>query len=141
MRERSTISITVYLEVEPNPTLRQGLFATGRIELERTQVFAAPESAVRLDQNPPYVMQVRADSVHQKQVKIGKRGYADGVAMLELRDAGGPDAQPLLLLSGSVGAVRDGTPVRLGADVKLPAPATAGASAPAVAAAAVSAAR
>ncbi|MEN9544014.1 MAG: hypothetical protein RLZZ598_847, partial [Pseudomonadota bacterium] len=125
-------AVTVYLEVEPHPALRQGLFATGRIALDRALVFAAPESAVRLDQNPPYVLQVQADSVRQKPVEIGRRGYADGVAMLELRNAGGPDAQ--LLLSGAVGAVRDGTPVRLGADVKLP-PASAPA-APAAASAA-----
>ncbi|RZT97695.1 efflux RND transporter periplasmic adaptor subunit [Rivibacter subsaxonicus] len=128
-------AITVYLEVDPHPALRQGLFATGRIELERAKVFAAPESAVRLDQNPPYVMQVLADNVRQKNVETGMRGYADGVPMLELRNLGGADAAPMLLLTGAVGSVRDGTSVRLGTDIELPATAPALASAAAASAA------
>ena len=115
-------AITTYLAVEPNPALRQGLFATGRIVLERCLVFAAPESAVRLDQSPPYVLQVDGNKIRQRPVQVGMKGEADGVPMVELRQLGAADTAPLLLLSGNVGALRDGTAVRLAAGVKPPAP-------------------
>ncbi len=115
-------AITTYLAVEPNPALRQGLFATGRIELERSTVFATAESAVRVDQSPPYVLQVDGNTIRQRAVQLGIKGDADGVPMVELRTLGAADAAPMLLLAGTVGALRDGTAVRLPASVKPSAP-------------------
>lgn len=108
-------AVMAYLAVEPNPALRHGLFATGRIEMARSTVLAVPESAVRVDQTPPYVLEVRDGRVVQRPVTLGGRGRADGVAMVQVRDGLGEAAPPVLLLAGSVGVVRDGTPVRLGA--------------------------
>lgn len=118
-------AVMAYLAVDPQPALRHGLFATGRIELARSTVLAVPEAAVRVDQTPPYVLEVRDGRVVQRAVTLGGRGRADGVAMVQVREGLGDGTQPLMLLSGSVGVVRDGTPVRLGAGLAASAPGSA----------------
>ena len=110
-------AVMAYFAVDPHPALRQGLFATGRVELARSVVFAAPESALRVDQTPPYVLEVRGERIVQRAVESGQRGRAEGVPMIELRNLGGEGKAPLLLVAGTVGVIRDGTPVRLGRDV------------------------
>lgn len=107
-----TRAVMVYFAVEAHPDLRHGLFATGTLELERQEAVAIPESAVRLDQPLPYVLVVADGRVSQRPVTLGARGSTE---------AGGP---PLVIvteglqageriLAGSVGLVRDGTPVKL----------------------------
>jgi RND family efflux transporter MFP subunit len=103
-------AITVYLAVEPNPALRQGLFARGRIETARQTVLAVPLSAVRSDLSQPYVLQVDGGKAVLKTVKLGQRGEVDGQPWVAI---GGGVAEGAILLTGSAGAVRDGTAVRL----------------------------
>lgn len=110
--QAGTRAVMVYLAVESRPGLRHGLFATGRIELDRQPAIAVPESAVRLDQPLPYVLVVADGKVVQRGITLGLRGVAE---------AGGPTLIAVSkglrageqVLAGSVGVVRDGTPVRL----------------------------
>lgn len=103
-------SIMVYLAVDSQPALRQGLFAKGTIELMRKTTLAVPVSAVRTDQAQPYVVQVQGDKAVQKNVQLGLRGEVAGQPWVEVTAGLSEGAQ---LLGGSTGAVRDGTPVRL----------------------------
>jgi RND family efflux transporter MFP subunit len=105
-------AVTAYLAVDNHPALRQGLFARGSIELTRVRVLAVPLSAVRTDQALPYVMQVVGDKALQKTVQLGQRGDAEGLAWVAV--SGGLD-EGARVLAASVGAVRDGMPVRLAA--------------------------
>ena len=154
--QAGTRSVMVYLAVQSQPGLRQGLFARGSVELERTQALVVPVSAVRVDQARPYVLVVLDGKVLQRSVTLG----AHGQAMLEgERSKSTPKASArtdlikvtevtevveitsglsagTTLLRGTVGAVRDGTLVKLLSSNRTdnPAPATLGAS-PAAAAA------
>jgi RND family efflux transporter MFP subunit len=117
-------SITVYLAIDPDPALRQGLFARGRIETARQTVLAVPLSAVRSDLSQPYVLQVDQGKALLKTVRLGQRGEVDGQPWVAI---GGGVAEGAILLTGSAGAVRDGTAVR------LPAPAAPASAVPALA--------
>jgi membrane fusion protein, multidrug efflux system len=129
-----TRAVMVYLALQPQPGLRQGLFARGTIELQRKDALAAPVSAVRVDQAKPYVLVVDAGKVVQRTVELGVRG--------EAAFEGGPESaielvsgatDGMTLLRGSAGAVRDGTPVKVAPTASAAAP-TASAAAAAAAA-------
>ena len=134
--QAGTRAVLVYLALQPQPGLRQGLFARGRIELERRDALVAPVSAVRVDQARPYVLAVHAGQVRQRTVELGARGEAqiDGRVEAAVELLSGAVAGDVLLRSGA-GTLRDGTAVRLAApavDVALPAAGVAAAaSAPA----------
>ena len=100
----------VYLAVDPHPALRQGLFARGRVELERRWVLAVPASAVRTDQARPYVLVVEGERIVRRFVDPGPIGEGAGRT---LRELGASLPEGTRLLAGEVGAVSDGTPVRL----------------------------
>ena len=112
--QAGTRSVMVYLALAPQPGLRQGLFARGRIELQRSDALAAPLSAVRIDQGKPYVLAVDAGKVLLRTVELGVRGEAafNGrtESAVELKTGAASGA---VLLRGSAGAVRDGSAVRL----------------------------
>ena len=110
-------AVTAYLAVDAHPALRQGLFAKGSIETTRKLALAVPLSAVRTDQSLPYVLQVLDDKAQLKSVQLGQRGEVDGQPWVEIVSGLADGAQ---LLTGSVGVVRDGTPVRLGAAAAAP---------------------
>lgn len=112
-------SVTVYLSVEGQPALRQGLFARGRIETATQGALAVPLSAVRTDLAQPYVLQVDGGRTVLKTVQTGQRGEVDGQPWIAV----GGIAPGAIVLTGASGAVRDGTPVR------LPAPARAASAA------------
>ena len=103
-------SVMVYLAVAAHPALRQGLFARGQVELARKTALAVPASSIHLDQARPYVLVVEGDRIVQRPVTPGLRGEASGIEMVEVGDV---FADGTRLLSGTVGAVRDGTPVRV----------------------------
>jgi len=103
-------SVIAYLELQPNPALRQGLFARGIIELERRQALLLPLSAVRNDQAQPYALLLAGTQVAQRTLSLGQRGQAGGVEAVEvLQGLAAGDR----VLAGSLGAMRDGTSVRL----------------------------
>ena len=103
-------SVVAYLELQPNPALRQGLFARGIIELERREALLLPLSAVRNDQAQPYALLLAGTQVAQRSLSLGQRGQAGGVEAVEvLQGLAAGDR----VLAGSLGAMRDGTSVRL----------------------------
>ncbi|NUZ06013.1 efflux RND transporter periplasmic adaptor subunit [Piscinibacter koreensis] len=107
-----TRSVLAYLSVEPNPALRQGLFARGRIELARRRVLAVPEAALRSDQAAPYVLQVVEGVARRTPVRVGSAGRVGNEAWVEIVDGLAAGAT---VLTASAGVVRDGTRVRLAA--------------------------
>jgi len=102
-------SVLVYLAMAAQPGLRQGLFAQGTLGIGRVTTLAVPLSALRTDQPAPYVQLVEGDRVAHRTVTPGARGDADGVAMVAVDGL----AENALVLAGSVGALRAGTPVKL----------------------------
>ena len=113
-------AVLAYLELPGQPGLRQGLFARGHIELERRETLLLPLSAVRADQAQAYALQVGARQVDRRVLQLGARGQSAGADVVEI--IGGLRAGDRVL-AGTVGAVRDGTAVRLAADAAAPAPA------------------
>ena len=103
-------SIMVYLAVQGKPTLRQGMFAKGQIELERKTSLALPVSAVRTDRIRPYVLAFEADRLHRRDVELGVRGEVNGQAWVEISTGVKPGT---IVLGGNLGTLRDGTPARL----------------------------
>lgn len=102
-------AVTVYLAVDGQPALRQGLFARGRIRTSQQTALAVPLGAVRTDLSQPYVLQVDAGKTVLKTVTMGQRGEVDGQPWVAV----GGIAPGAVVLTGAAGAVRDGTPVRL----------------------------
>ena len=120
-------SIMVYLSVQSLPALRQGMFAKGQIELTRKSALALPLNAVRTDRAKPYVLQIDAGQARLREVTLGSLGEVNGQAWVEIA-AGLPAGADVL--AGSVGALRDGTAVRLmSTAAKAPANGNAAASA------------
>ncbi len=103
-------SVLVYLAVDAQPALRQGLFARGRIAFEETQALAVPLAAVRTDLAQPYVLQVQDGKAVLKTVTLGARGEVQGQPWVAVN---GGVTEGAVLLAGTAGAVRDGTAVRL----------------------------
>ncbi len=104
-------SVLAYLELSPNPALRQGLFARGTIELERRSTLALPLSALRTDQAKPYVLRIEGSQVKPRVLELGVRGLVGATEVVEVRQGLAAGDR---LLAGSVGAVPDGTAVRMG---------------------------
>src|SRR5262249_31539037 len=114
-------SVMVYLQLDRSTGFRQGLFAQGSIDVGRTETLALPLSAVRTDKPMPYVQLVTEGRIVHAQVEAGLRGQAAGQTMIAVR---GID-EGAVVVAGSVGALREGTAVRL-----APAPAPAARTAP-----------
>jgi membrane fusion protein, multidrug efflux system len=116
--QANTRAVTVYLALQQSPqtqpSLRQGLFVSGVIELERKTALTAPVSAVRIDQARPYVLTVETGKVVQRTVELGVRGEvtANGRTEAAVELITGAPAGTALL-RGTVGGVRAGTLVKL----------------------------
>jgi hypothetical protein len=104
-------SVIAYLELDPNPALRQGLFARGTIDLERRQALLLPLSAVRTDQAQPYALRLEGTQVAQRTLSLGLRGQSGTEEAVEVLQG---LAEGDRVLAGSLGAVRDGAAVRVG---------------------------
>lgn len=128
-------AVLVYLAVDPAPGLRQGLFARGRVAVNRRTALAVPETVVRNDRSLPSVPVLKDGKVLVRTVTLGARGAhasAGGdtdVAHVEVLEGLAPGDR---VLAGVVGVVRDGTPARVpGSPANVATPAqTPGASAP-----------
>jgi len=102
-------SVLAYLELEPHPGLRQGLFARGTIDVDRRAVVAVPLHALRTDQSSPYALRLQDDRVRVQPVELGARGWVGATEMVEVLKGLSANDQVLV---GSVGVLRDGTAVR-----------------------------
>ena len=107
-------SVLVYLSVAARPGLRQGLFAQGSLGTARAQALAIPLSSVRTNKPSPYVQVVENNAVVHKTVELGVRGVADGQMMVAIK---GLD-EGTSVLDASVGLIREGSSVKMGAGVK-----------------------
>ena len=103
-------SIMVYLSVQGQAALRQGMFAKGQIELARKSTLALPLSAIRTDRAKPYVLQLEREQVRLREVTLGPQGEVDGQPWVEINAGLQAGAE---VLAGNVGAIRDGAPVRM----------------------------
>lgn len=122
-------TVLAYLAVSPHPSLRNGLFARGAIDLEQRVALAIPLSAVRSDQGTPYAIRIDGNRAQQQPVTLGLRGQHGGQAMVEVLSG---LAEGDRVLAASTGLVPDGVQLLLPAAASA---ATAPASRPASAAA------
>ncbi len=129
--QAGTRSVMTYLALDPQPGLRQGLFARGAIELQRKTALVVPASAVRVDQARPYVWVAAGGRAEQRAVTPGSRGEAIfGLAPEAAIEITAGLAAGDTVLRGSVGTLREGAPLRLpGAAPAGPKPAAASAAA------------
>ncbi|MDO9403822.1 MAG: efflux RND transporter periplasmic adaptor subunit [Polaromonas sp.] len=105
-------SVLAYLSLE-QPTdgqvaLRQGLYAQGMLGTSRAALLAVPVTTVRTDQPAPYVQVVDNGRIVHQPVQTGMRGQADGEQVVAVQ--GLPVGA--LVISGALGALREGTSVR-----------------------------
>ncbi len=102
-------AVVAYLAVDPAPGLRQGLFAQGVLGTGHLQTLAVPLSAVRTDKPQPYVQLAEKQQVRHQTVELGARGEIDAQAMVAIKGV----SENAKVVSGSVGTLRDGTPITL----------------------------
>ena len=107
-------SVTAYLALDPAPGLRQGLFAQGALTIGVTQAPSVPLSVVRTDKPQPYVQMVTNNKVVHQPVEFVARGGFEGQRMAGIK--GVPEGATLI--NGQVGALREGTLVKLAAGTK-----------------------
>lgn len=102
-------AILVYLTVESSAGLRQGLFMEGSLTTGTLRTLAVPLSAVRTDKPLPYVQVIRQHQVEHQNVELGPRSEVDRQMLVAVK--GVPDGA--VLVSGTVGSLRAGTPVKV----------------------------
>lgn len=105
-------SVLIYLGVQPQADLRQGLFVQGQLATTQTSTLAVPVTSVRTDKPQPYVQWIDNGQVRHLTVTQGVRGEADGQSMVAVAGVGMPLSQGVQLLTASTGAVREGTRVK-----------------------------
>ncbi len=101
-------SVLVYLAVQANTGLRQGLFAQGTLTTGALTALALPLDAVRTDKPQPYVQHIVNGRVAHQTVTPGAAGERAGAAMVEVKGL----AEGAEVLVGAVGALREGTLVQ-----------------------------
>lgn len=104
-------TVPAYLAVQPHPSLRQGLFVRGWIELDRKQALVIPASALRTDQAQPYAIRVAAGRTERKPLQLGGRGRVQGIDVVEVVSGLTEGDQ---VLAAAAGLVASGVPVRVG---------------------------
>jgi RND family efflux transporter MFP subunit len=106
-------SVLVYLRLQSTIGLKQGMYAQGELQLSLSKTVAVPLSAVRTDKPQPYVQMLVNNKVAHQTVGLGERGRLatqnNGEPWVAIRDLP-PNSQ---VLPASVGALREGSPVRL----------------------------
>lgn len=102
-------AVMVYLSLQSSTNLRQGLFAQGTLKTGQATAVALPLSAIRTDKPQPYVQLVKDRQVHHQTVLMGARGDHQGQSMVGITgiEAG------TVVISGTAGLLREGTPVTL----------------------------
>lgn len=106
----STRTVTAYLSIEGNASLRQGLFAQGELATGTvSKVLAIPLGSVRTDKPQAYVQVLQDGKVAHMPVEVTQRSQWQGVAYAAIQ--GVPQDTPVL--AGTLGAVRAGTPAQV----------------------------
>lgn len=105
-------TVPVYLAIDPTPdmpALRQGLFVQGLLDVGRAEQLAVPLDAVRTDKPQPYVQVADNGRVVHHPVRLGARSQAGGQTLVAVEGV----AEGALVLAGRVGALPEGTALRL----------------------------
>ncbi|MFM2240060.1 MAG: hypothetical protein RJA69_1434, partial [Pseudomonadota bacterium] len=106
-------SVLVYLQLQGQPGLRQGLFAQGVMGTDVREVLAVPLSSVRTDRSQPYVQVVDNAQVAHRTVQLGLRGSRVDQPLAETWvEVIGLDAGAQVL-GGSLGGLRAGLAVQI----------------------------
>lgn len=108
-------AVLVYLAIEPNSALRQGLFAEGLLTTGALHTLSVPLTAVRTDQPKPYVQLIQATQVLHQNVELGPRSEVDGQTLVSVK--GVPEGSTVI--AGTVGVLRSGTPVKIASPEKV----------------------
>lgn len=110
-------SVPAYLAVAPQPSLRNGLFARGWIELERRPALAIPLAAVRSDGARPYAIRIGTDGRSEHvPLTLGLRGRGEAAeGNVDLVEVAAGLAEGDRVLAASAGLVGPGVLLRLAA--------------------------
>lgn len=100
--------VLVYLALDANSGLRQGLFAQGTLATSKISAIAVPTGAVRTDKPQPYVQVIQDKKVVHKTVTTGTRGEFEGAEYVVVDGV----AENTPVLRGNVGAVREGVAIQ-----------------------------
>ena len=105
-------SVLVYLGIEGQEGLRQGLFTEGTLGTRSIQALAVPLSSVRTDKPQPYVQVLEADQVRHVTVQPGTRTEKtlNNITLTWVEVQGLSEGAQVL--SASAGSVREGTQVK-----------------------------
>ena len=101
-------SILVYLGIQGREGLRQGQFAQGTLGTQSLQVMAVPVDSVRTDKPQPYVQVVQDGKVVHITVRTDVRSEGARQTLVAVTGV----TEGAQVLSGSVGAVREGVVVK-----------------------------
>ena len=101
-------SVLIYLGVSGSAGLRQGAFAQGLLETGTIEALAVPVGSIRTDKPRPYVQVVEAGQVRHVTVEPGVRSESDGVVRVAVTGL----SEGAQVLAATVGALREGVPVR-----------------------------
>jgi len=101
-------SIVVYLGIQGREGLRQGQFAQGNLGTQSLQVLAVPVDSVRTDKPQPYVQVVQDGKLVHITVRTGERSEGEQQSLVAVTGV----SEGAQVLSGSVGAVREGVLVK-----------------------------
>lgn len=105
-------SVLVYLGIEGQEGLRQGLFTEGTLGTRSIQALAVPLSSVRTDKPQPYVQVLEADQVRHVTVQPGTRTEKtlNNITLTWVEVQGLSEGAQVL--RASAGSVREGTQVK-----------------------------
>ena len=111
-------SVLVYLGLAGEEGLRQGLFAEGTLGTRSTRALAVPLTSVRTDKPQPYVQAVDGEQVKHITVQTGTRTEQtqNNLTLTWVEVQGLTEGTQVL--TGSAGAVREGTQVKFTAGVR-----------------------
>jgi multidrug efflux system membrane fusion protein len=102
-------SVLAYLALENPAGLRQGLFAQGTLGTAVQSALTVPLSSVRTDKPAPYVQTVQNGRVVHQSVVLAARGDVAGEPMVAVSGI----AENVVVLRGTLGALREGTAVKI----------------------------
>jgi len=102
-------AIQVYLSLAPGSGLRHGQFVQGMVHVGQQRSTVVPLTALRTDQPEPYLQLVQDGKVQHVKVTPRARAEVDGQTIVSVQGV----AEGAQVISGAVGALREGTPVRL----------------------------
>jgi len=102
-------AVLVYLAVAPGSGLRHGLFAEGTLSIGKLSALTVPLNAVHTDKPQPYIQVVQDHQVRHITVTLGPRSDVDNQTLVSIVDA----AEGATVISGTVGVLREGTPVNV----------------------------